>query len=44
MKDFFKTLLTLAAVITGFLVGLQCGIKREKAKIPAFQEESEESI
>jgi hypothetical protein len=44
MKDFFKTLLTLAAVITGFLVGLQCGRQREKAKIPPFQEEPEENI
>ncbi len=44
MKDFFKTLLTLAAVITGFVVGFQCGMMREKAKIPAFQEDSEENI
>jgi len=44
MKDFFKTLLTLTAVITGFLVGLRCGRLKEKAKIPAFQEEPEEHI
>jgi hypothetical protein len=44
MRDFFRTLLTLAAVITGFLVGLQCGKLKEKAKIPNFQEESEENI
>ena len=43
MKDLFKTLLTLVAVITGFLVGLQCGQKREKAKIPNFQEDLEEN-
>jgi hypothetical protein len=44
MRDFFKTLLTLAAVITGFFVGLQCGRLREQAKIPNFQEEPEENI
>ncbi len=44
MKDFFKTLLTLAAVITGFFVGLQCGKMKEKAKIPNFQEDSEGNI
>ncbi|MGB7297463.1 MAG: hypothetical protein WBC70_17940 [Candidatus Aminicenantales bacterium] len=41
MKDFFRTLLTLAAVIAGFWVGLQCGKKKEKAKIPNFQEDLE---
>lgn len=41
MRDFFKTLLTLAAVITGFLVGLHCGTLKEKAKIPNFQDDLE---
>ena len=41
MRAFFKTLLTLAAVIAGFLVGLQCGRKKEQAKIPNFQEDLE---
>lgn len=44
MKDLFKTLITLAAVIVGFIVGLQYGQKKEKAKIPNFQEDLEGNL
>lgn len=39
MKDFFKTVLIIAALVSAFFVGFQFGKTKEKAKIPNFQEE-----
>jgi hypothetical protein len=39
MKDFFKSILLIAAIVSAFFVGLQLGRTKEKAKIPNFQEE-----
>jgi hypothetical protein len=44
MKDFFKGILVLAALITSFLMGFQVGRTKEKAKIPNFQEDTESNI
>jgi len=44
MKDFFKGILVIAAVISAFFVGFQFGKTKEKAKIPNFQEDTEAHI
>jgi len=44
MKDFFKSLLMIAAVISAFFVGFEFGKTKEKAKIPNFQEDTEAHI
>lgn len=44
MKDFFKSILLIAAIVSAFFVGLQFGRTKEKAKIPNFQEDTEEHI
>ncbi|MBP1768876.1 MAG: hypothetical protein H6P98_2991 [Candidatus Aminicenantes bacterium] len=44
MKDFFRSVLLIAAVVGAFFVGLQFGKKKEKAKIPNFQEDTEGPI
>ena len=41
MKDFFKGILVIAALVSAFFVGVQFGKTREKAKIPNFQEDTE---
>ena len=44
MKDFFKGILVIAAIVSAFFVGLQFGKTKEKAKIPNFQEDNEAHI
>ena len=44
MKDFFKGILVIAAIVSAFFVGLQFGRTKEKAKIPNFQEDTEAHI
>jgi hypothetical protein len=44
MKEFFKSILVIAAIVSAFIVGLQFGKTREKAKIPNFQEDTEAHI
>jgi len=44
MKDFFKSILFIAAVFSAFYVGLRVGKTKEKAKIPNFQEDTEGPI
>jgi len=39
MKDFFKTLITIIAISTAFLVGFHFGKEKEKVKIPEFQQD-----
>lgn len=39
MKDFFKSLLIIAAFISAFFMGFHFGKTKEKAKIPNFQDE-----
>jgi uncharacterized membrane protein (Fun14 family) len=39
MKEFFKTLLTVMAVTTAFLIGFNLGKEKERRKIPEFQED-----
>lgn len=39
MKDFFKGILFIAAIISAFFMGIQLGRTKEKAKIPNFQDE-----
>jgi len=39
MKDFFKTLFTVLAVSSAFLLGFHFGQSKEKAKIPEFQKD-----
>ena len=39
MKDFFKTLLAIAFLVTVFFVGFKFGTAKEKSKIPNFQED-----
>ena len=41
MRNIFKTLLTIAAFVSAFFLGLQCGTKKEQAKIPNFQDDLE---
>ena len=40
-ESFFKFLLTVLTLGAVFFLGLYLGKEREKAKIPAFQEEAE---
>lgn len=42
MKDFFKTLFTLFAITSAFLLGYYLGEEKVKAEIPEFQKEKEE--
>jgi CDP-diglyceride synthetase len=44
MKDFFKSILVLAAIVSAFFMGVQFGKTKEKAKIPNFQEDTEGHI
>jgi hypothetical protein len=44
MKDFFKTLLALAAITASFFVGFHLGKEKEKERIPKFQGEDTDSI
>jgi hypothetical protein len=44
MKDFFKGILVLAALISAFIMGFQVGRTKEKAKIPNFQEDTEGNV
>jgi len=44
MKDFFKGILVIAALISAFFVGMQFGKTKEKAKIPNFQEDTEPHV
>jgi len=44
MKDFLKALLTTVIIISAFFVGFHFGKTKEKAKIPNFQEDTEEKI
>ncbi len=44
MKDLFKGILVLAALISAFFMGFQVGKTKEKAKIPNFQEDTEPHI
>ena len=44
MKDFFKGILVIAALISAFFMGLQLGKTKEKAKIPNFQEDTETHV
>ena len=44
MKDFFKSILIIAALVSAFFVGVQFGKTKEKAKIPNFQEDTEAPI
>ena len=44
MKDFFKGILVIAAVVSAFFVGFHFGRTKEKAKIPNFQEDTEAHI
>ena len=39
MKAFFKSLLTVLAVSTAFVLGFNFGKSKEKAKIPEFQKD-----
>jgi hypothetical protein len=39
MKDFLKTLITILALSSAFVIGFQLGKQKEKAKIPEFQED-----
>ena len=39
MKDFFRSFLIIAAIVSAFFVGFQFGKTKEKAKIPNFQDE-----
>lgn len=39
MKDFFRTLLTVLAVSSAFIVGYNLGRDKERKKIPEFQED-----
>ena len=39
MKDLLKSILVMAAVVCAFIMGLQVGRTKEKAKIPNFQDE-----
>jgi hypothetical protein len=39
MKEFFKTMLTVLAVTTAFILGFNFGRSKEKAKIPEFQKD-----
>jgi len=44
MKDLFKSILVIAAIVSAFLVGVQFGKTKEKAKIPNFQEDTEPHV
>jgi len=44
MKDFFKSLLTVAAITTAFFVGFHLGKEKEKERIPPFQREDTDGI
>ena len=44
MKDLFKSILVIAAILSAFFVGVQFGKTKEKAKIPNFQEDTEAHI
>jgi hypothetical protein len=39
MKDFFKALLAVAAVVSAFWIGFHLGKREQKNKIPEFQED-----
>jgi hypothetical protein len=39
MKAFFKTLITILAISSAFLIGFHFGKEKEKGKIPEFQED-----
>ncbi len=39
MKSFLKTMLTVLAVTSAFLLGFNFGRSKEKAKIPEFQKD-----
>jgi uncharacterized membrane protein (Fun14 family) len=39
MKDFFKTLVTIIAVSSAFVIGFQLGREKERKKIPEFQQD-----
>ena len=39
MKAFFKSMLTVLAVATAFVLGFNFGKSKEKAKIPEFQKD-----
>jgi hypothetical protein len=39
MKAFFKSLFTVLAVLTAFVLGFNFGRTKEKAKIPEFQKD-----
>lgn len=39
MKDFFKTLLLVAGLLTAFLAGFNLGKEKERRKIPEFQKD-----
>jgi hypothetical protein len=39
MKDFFRTLFTVIAVTSAFVIGFQIGREKERKRIPEFQED-----
>ena len=41
MKEFFKSILFIAVLISAFFAGIHFGKTKEKAKIPNFQEDLE---
>lgn len=43
MKTFFRSLLTVAVIIAAFILGVNFGKNRLKAKIPKFQEDIDSS-
>jgi hypothetical protein len=39
MKAFFKSMLTVVAIMTAFVLGFNFGKSKEKGKIPEFQKD-----
>jgi hypothetical protein len=39
MKDFFKTLFTVLAIASVFILGFNFGKSKQRAKIPEFQKD-----
>lgn len=44
MKSFVRSIITLLALGSGFILGFYIGMEKEKAKIPKFQEEADKGF
>jgi hypothetical protein len=44
MKDFFKSILAVAAITAAFFMGFHLGKEKEKERIPKFQPEESDGI